>query len=251
MREGMFKVSGDQIFATLQGEGVTAGEPAVFLRLHFCNLACGKNGGWQCDTGYTWDTRREDFWKEPIDWSIAQTAENIRAEWEKTPWEEKFQKDGKASKKRVVVTGGEPTLQQAKIIEITKLLPDWAFEIETNGTIAPRPELINCQINCSPKLSNSGNAKERRYKPDVLKAINAMPNSWFKFVALDPKDFEEIDQMVQECGLDPKKILIMPEGYTKDNVDEHRTLVEEEVKKRGWNFTMRNQLIWFGPKRRT
>ena len=43
----MLKVSGDQIFATLQGEGVTAGSKAIFLRLHFCNLACGKESGWQ------------------------------------------------------------------------------------------------------------------------------------------------------------------------------------------------------------
>src|SRR3989344_1911478 len=67
----MFKVSGDGVFATLQGEGLTtkeggtAGLPVVFLRLHFCNLTCGFPTGWQCDTRYTWNPRMEEFWKQP------------------------------------------------------------------------------------------------------------------------------------------------------------------------------------------
>src|SRR4030065_718976 len=83
----MFKVSGDGVFATLQGEGLTtkeggtAGLPVVFLRLHFCNLTCGFPTGWQCDTRYTWNPRMEEFWKEPRDWSINQTAVNIRQAW--------------------------------------------------------------------------------------------------------------------------------------------------------------------------
>ena len=45
-----------EIFHSIQGEGVSAGTPTVFLRLATCNLACT----W-CDTRYTWDWRRFDF----------------------------------------------------------------------------------------------------------------------------------------------------------------------------------------------
>jgi len=82
-KEGCFKVSGDRVFATLQGEGLneseggTAGCPAVFFRLHLCNLHCGFPRGWQCDTGYTWDTRRQEFWKEPEDWTLEKTKKEI------------------------------------------------------------------------------------------------------------------------------------------------------------------------------
>ena len=56
-KDGYLKLSGDGIFATRQGEGATAGMNAIFIRLHFCNLACGLGGGWVCDTEFTWKKR--------------------------------------------------------------------------------------------------------------------------------------------------------------------------------------------------
>lgn len=235
------KVSGDQVFATLQGEGVTAGQPAVFLRLHFCNLACT----W-CDTKYTWDKTRKEFWQEPVDWSYKKATDKI-----KTAWQEKFGLNTPDSKKRLVITGGEPLLQQGKIVKLLNLLPGWEKEIETNGTVIPLPELSNCQINCSPKLENSKNLLALRFKPEVLKQISSLPNSWFKFVVTQTKDLEEIDRIITSCKLNPKKIIIMPEGRTAEVVSNNLKQVESEVQKRQWQITKRNQLIWFGNKRRT
>jgi 7-carboxy-7-deazaguanine synthase len=237
----MLKVSGDQVFATLQGEGVTVGEPAVFLRLHFCNLACS----W-CDTKYTWDKSREEFWREPVDWSFSEASKNIEK-----AWSEKFGFDVTNLERRLVITGGEPLLQQRKIVSLLEFLPGWNIEIETNGTITPLPELQECQINCSPKLKNSGNLKNRRYRTETLKAINAMSNSWFKFVVISERDIVEIEQIVKECNLNSQKILIMPEGSTLDATMVHLRLVEKVLRRKGWNVTKRNQLVWFGNKRRT
>lgn len=242
-KKDMLKVSGDGVFATLQGEGKTAGFPSVFLRLHYCNLSCGQKGGWQCDTDYTWDKNKAEYWKEPGDWSFQESADKIEAEWSRN--------FGYLESKRLVVTGGEPLLQQEKIIKLISKLPGWKVEIETNGTIDPLPELSECQFNCSPKLENSGNTKRLRYKPEILRHINKIPESNFKFVASSPEDFEEIDNIVTECRLDPNKILIMPEGKTFENVELHAQLIKEEIAKRNWKLTYRNQLIWFGPKRRT
>jgi 7-carboxy-7-deazaguanine synthase len=237
------KVSGDGVFATLQGEGLTAGFPSVFLRLHYCNLSCGVPDGWLCDTGYTWDIRRPEFWREPEDWSYEQTASVI-----KKAWENKFEDD---KNQRLVITGGEPLLQQGKIAKLLNELPEWKIEIETNGTIMPTPAIQHCQFNCSPKLENSGNSFQRRYKPEVLKAINRFPDSQFKFVAMNPSDLDEIDRIVKNCLLDYKKILIMPEGSTTEEVEAHAKTIKEAVSVRSWKIIQRNQLIWYGPKRRT
>ncbi len=237
------KISGDGVFATLQGEGITAGLPSVFLRLHYCNLACGALGGWLCDTWYTWDPSKREFWQEPQDWSYEETAARIRDAWE-LAFSDQHQK-------RLVITGGEPLLQQRKIIRLLQELPEWEVEIETNGTILPAPELGSCQFNCSPKLNNSGNTLERRYKPNVLETINNLPKSQFKFVVICESDFYEIDKIIKGCSLSPEKILIMPEGHTREEVDTHLGLIREAVESRGWRVALRNQLIWFGPKRRT
>jgi organic radical activating enzyme len=237
------KVSGDGVFATLQGEGVTAGLPSVFLRLHYCNLTCGATNGWLCDTSYTWDTNRQEFWQEPEDWSYEEAVTRIGNAWDSTFPDQR--------ERRLVVTGGEPLLQQRKIAKLLQELPEWQVEIETNGTILPISELHNYQFNCSPKLENSGNALQRRYKPEVLRAINKLPKSQFKFVVTSPYDLDEIDMIVEECDLDTEKVLLMPEGHTQREVETHLDLIREAIEARGWRVTLRNQLIWFGSKRRT
>jgi len=242
-RPDMLKVSGDRVFATLQGEGIAAGKPSVFLRLHFCNLKCGMASGWQCDTGYTWNHKREAFWTEPTDWTAAEATEQI-----KSAWLEKFPNKANPN---LVITGGEPLLQQIILLPIINKLQGWTFEVETNGTVRPLEELANCQINCSPKLANSGNGVQRRYRPNVLRAINEFPNSWFKFVVIDPDDLVEVAQIVGDCGITNDKVLIMPEGRTIADTSKHIQAVESRVIKNGWKITNRNQLEWFGDKRRT
>lgn len=237
------KVSGDGVFVTLQGEGVTAGLPAVFLRLHYCNLTCGYPTGWKCDTWYTWDKRTEEYWREPEDWGHEDLAIKISKTW--------LERFDKKEEKRLVITGGEPMLQQTKIAKLLESLEDWNIEIETNGTITPLPELHECQFNCSPKLKSSGNNLASRYKPESLRAIDSLDNSWFKFVAVTVSDLAEVEQIVSECNLKPESILIMPEGQTAEIVQEHADILSVEIEQRGWKITMRQQLNWFGNNRKT
>lgn len=55
---------------TFQGEGPSAGTPAVFIRLSRCNLACS----W-CDTKYTWDWAHYDPRKESARLGVTDLAE--------------------------------------------------------------------------------------------------------------------------------------------------------------------------------
>lgn len=230
MQPDMLKVSGDGVFFSIQGEGKSLGLPSVFLRLHFCNLSCG----W-CDTKYTWDKKSPEFWQESQDWSI----ERAKTEITRFPT------------RRLIITGGEPLLQQRKIANLLQQIPDWDVEIETAGTISPLTELQErVQFNVSPKLANSGNLKAARYKPQVLRTLNRLSLTSFKFVVQDPKDFEEIDEIVKDAALDQSKIIIMPEGSIQEDIRKHGLMVVDEVKARDWRLIPRLHIILWGNRRR-
>ena len=102
---------------------------------------------------------------------------------------------------RVVLTGGEPLLQEEDFIEviqrIRESMPDCQFEVETNGTRTPSPamaEAVN-QFNVSPKLRNSGMEESLRLKSETLEYFAKQPNAWFKFVVAAPEDLVEIQSL--------------------------------------------------------
>ena len=80
-----------EIFHSLQGEGVTAGRPSVFLRLATCNLACS----W-CDTKYTWDWDSYENEREVVSLFVSEVEERLL----------------RFGCPRLVITGGEPLMQQ-------------------------------------------------------------------------------------------------------------------------------------------
>jgi organic radical activating enzyme len=234
LNKDKLRLSGDGIFYTLQGEGVTMGMPAIFLRLHVCNLRCT----W-CDAYYTWDSRVEEFWTESYELSPVEVVARIETCWT----------EGTATKsRRVVITGGEPLLQKNLLDTLIEQLPGWVIEIETNGTIMPSDlQLRCCQFNCSPKLANSGNSPRSRIRPDVIQAINNA-NSRFKFVVNSEADVEEV---LRDYGslLDHDKIILMPQGVSANEVQENAQRVVEIAKLKGLRMLGRLQVDLWGAKR--
>lgn len=236
LKSGHLKLSGDGVFYSIQGEGKSMGLPACFLRLHLCNLTCT----W-CDTRYTWDKTQEEFWTESVDSPTERVAQMIQSTWGCT--DERIEK-------RLVITGGEPLLQQKEIQKLLELLPEWNIEIETNGTIMPQAELLErCQFNCSPKLANSLVKEKRRIRTNVLRILNEK-NTTFKFVVEKPSDLEEIDQVfVQELDLDPHKILVMPEGTSSPMLHTTIAKIIDVAKVKGYRILTRLHCEIWGDQR--
>ncbi len=221
-----------EIFHSIQGEGASAGRPSVFLRLATCNLACS----W-CDTKYTWDWERYD----PREQIVSLDASDIRLRLESLPC------------RNLVVTGGEPMLQQSELGPLALSLSDggWTIEVETNGTVAPNAEMAAAvsQWNVSPKTANSGNGADRREDSDALRAFARLPVSYFKFVVTEPGDVDEVAGVVERHGLPRDRVLLMPEGTTPDAIHERGDWVAEQCVRRGYRFTTRLHIALWGDER--
>ena len=260
-------------FYTVQGEGISSGIPAYFVRLGICNLTCGmsrkftnqlekekkledgeifegdlhKEGKatWTCDSTSQWLWRGED--KE---------FQYLIDRWK----EEGVYEDIKNGLVHIIWTGGEPTIKghQEAIANFHKywLLTDPSMinlngyrvvrgkspvlsynfynEIETNGTNYIENDLFDLlnQINCSPKLANSGMTAKQRIVPQAISRIMEHSNYQFKFVISTEDDVKEIFRdFVEPFNIPLKNVVCMPGLDDAANFEERTRFVMEMAKK--------------------
>ena len=208
------------------------GVPSVFLRLATCNLSCC----W-CDTKYTWDWQNFDYETEVVDLAESEVQAKIHA----------------FDCSHLVITGGEPMLQQAGLAPLVKSLSEegYTFEVETNGTIVPAPEMLRHigHWNVSPKLRTSGNPSAGSQVPSALEVFAGLPEAYFKFVVTGESDVGEVCALRDRYGLEPDRVLLMPEGRTPDALARKSAWLSEACVKNGFRFTTRLHIILWGDER--
>jgi organic radical activating enzyme len=204
---------------------------------------------WTCDSTSQW------LWR-----GVDQEFQYLIDRWK----EEGVYDDIKNGTIHIIWTGGEPTIkghQEAIVNFLTywakyiineelKMIPnedgsttmDISFvrtmsvfnEIETNGTIYINDDLFKSihQINCSPKLSNSGLEAKQRINEAAIKRIMQHKNYQFKFVISNEEDMEEIMRdFVKPFNISLKNVVIMP-GLDDASNFEERTRFSLEMAKR-------------------
>ena len=202
-----------EYFYSLQGEGRTMGIPAIFLRLAGCNLMCGGKGtekDKKLHDGATWRCDTIEVWMEGRSRLIEELIEELNEKLD-------FIKRLKAGV-HLVITGGEPLMQEASILYFLNVLKEKyetepIIEIETNATVQPSESLDQkvSYWNTSPKLSNSGMAAHHRLFPLVLKWFNENKKTMFKFVLSKEEDWAEVVRdFITAQGMDTRKIVLMP-----------------------------------------
>jgi 7-carboxy-7-deazaguanine synthase len=229
------RLSVNETFLSFQGEGPSAGERAVFVRLAGCNLACS----W-CDTTYSWDWSRHDRDINSRSTAPADAAEEIA-------------RLAGSQCRLLVLTGGEPLLQQCAAVDMLRDLqlrrPGLRCEVETNGTVGPSLELSRLVYRyvVSPKLAHSGVSGAARLKTETLRAFARHERSVLKIVAAGADDLAEAAAVADAGGFATHRVWIMPLGEDADgSVDTARALAEG-VLAAGFNLTLRlHVLLWNG-----
>lgn len=234
-RDGSMEGGGlpiNELFYSLQGEGKFAGVPSVFIRTSGCNLRC-----WFCDSYHTsWEP---EYAQMSIDEIIAE-VESFNA-------------------KHVVLTGGEPLLHEQSVTLLEELdAQGYHTTVETNGTIYREAPIDLASI--SPKLASStptpdkdptgqGEWEERheqhRINIDVLAGLVDEYDSQLKFVVTSPDDLPEIEALVERVReqatttVPNTDVLLMPEGATRDALDDSRNAVADLAIEYGYRYTPR------------
>jgi organic radical activating enzyme len=243
-------------FYTVQGEGISSGIPAYFVRLGICNLTCGMSRAftnkllkeqsledgeifegdlhaegkatWTCDSTSQWLWRGED--KE-----FQYLLDRFK--------EEGVYDDILNGFVHIIWTGGEPTIKghQESINNFTEYwmdiegsLRNTYYEIETNGTNYIEEDLFQAldQINCSPKLANSGMTEKQRIVPKAIDRIMEHKNYQFKFVISTEDDVLELFRdFVEPFNIPLKNVVCMPGLDDASNFEERTRFVMEMAKK--------------------
>ena len=210
-----------ECFFSIQGEGVTAGVPAVFVRLQGCSVGCG----W-CDTKYSWDP----------------------AGGREQPLEALLEELGAFPCRRVVVTGGEP-LESPIFTPLVNALKErhYTIEVETSGTLAA-PRLQIDQWNVSLKLANSGVPEPKRLNPAAILSFLDR-ETWWKFVVVNRSDVGEVSHLMERFALPRGRILLMPEGLRREEILERSIWVVDECRRHGFRYSPRLHILLWGSQR--
>lgn len=198
-----------ETFTSIQGEGVNAGKPAHFIRLQGCNLNCP----W-CDT------------------PEAKGKSMAWGEWANAKW----LVDGIPPHIRLVVlTGGEPALQDLACLVSMLHGRGKTVAIETNGTCAI-PVRENCELDwvcVSPKLGCLGGAG--------LSEATLRKADELKFVIGDVGDLQRMDAWLQsQAASIPAKAALLLQPMSREDIA--TSLCVKEVERRGWPWQISVQL---------
>ena len=176
----------NEIFSSIQGEGIMQGFPTIFIRTSGCNLRC-----LYCDTQYAYD--------EGVDMDLRKILEEIKNK----------------KIRRICLTGGEPLLQK-DCAEFIKTLVTLGYQVvlETNGSISlikvPRSQRlsISMDVKCPSSLEHS------KMKLENLTRLGS--NDVVKFIIGDLVDMKFAKNIIKRFSLEKKTNVIMQPVWKSD-----------------------------------
>lgn len=159
----------NEIFYSIEGEGIRAGMPCVFIRLFGCNLNCS-----YCDTRYSCEGEENKVM------SIQEIVDEV--EHFKCP--------------NITITGGEPLIHSG-INKLLSVLVDIGYKVnvETNGSVVPEIDGPIYTMDFKTKCSGMSN----KMNIEAFKALDE--TDVVKFVVASIDDLEQALSFVEENNI--------------------------------------------------
>lgn len=159
----------NEIFDSIDGEGIYAGQLATFIRLSGCNLRCG-----YCDTTYAFNCGEE--------LSIDDILSKVK----------------KINNKHITLTGGEPLIHKDVDILIKELCQrNYIVNIETNGSVDVKDfQNENTIITMDYKAISSGeNSKMNRERIESLRSYDVLK------IVCKESDLDDVKNMIKNTDV--------------------------------------------------
>lgn len=184
----------NEVFETIQGEGVFTGVPAIFVRLQGCPVGCA----W-CDTKQTWDLLETN----KVSPEQVITVDGTVGRWANHTAQsliEAFHAKGYTAR-HVVITGGEPCMYD--LHELTHMLhrASFATQIETSGTFEVKCDK-DTWVTVSPKVNMKGGY------PVLAQALNRANE--IKHPIATENHIDELDELLSDIDVSAKTICLQP-----------------------------------------
>lgn len=208
-----------EIFESINGEGMRAGELAVFVRMRGCNLHCS-----YCDTA--WACREE----EPC---MLMSEEEICKRVLET------------GIKNITLTGGEPLMQPDIGVLLQRLMAEetMRLEIETNGSIEVAPYRKSERFpvfTLDYKLPGSG--MEDQMCLNNFRSVT--PQDTVKFVVSDDRDLTRAREIIEEYELPKRCHVIFSAVFDRINPQEIVTFMRKHCLNDVRLQLQMHKLIW-------
>jgi 7-carboxy-7-deazaguanine synthase len=207
----------EEIFYAIQGEGIFAGVPSVFVRMEG-EPARG-----------TWCTPSEKHWKpDPGELRFGPVLSAIRKHY-----------CGHA-----VLIGDEP-LNDPDIGALTGLIRtiDHFITIETSGAVFAQ---LECDLmSITPRLVTASGRKSpgRGYNTEAIRQLISAYPYQLKFAVSKREEMEEVKNLTDELGAERTRVLLMPAGTKAKDLKEQTEWVLEACRFFGYRFSPRLQLM--------
>jgi 7-carboxy-7-deazaguanine synthase len=173
----------NEIFLSVQGEGLYTGVPSVFVRVAGCNLNCP----W-CDSAYA---KSDESGTEISNSSLLEKIRDYNVE-------------------HVVITGGEPTIYAEELKILCDKLNSFGkkITIETNSTI---------YVDCNPHLLSLSPKLYQGWDEEILKK-NLSKNCDIQIKIVVDSIEEAVDALkrIEKFNIEKEKIFLMPNAITRD-----------------------------------
>ena len=191
----------NEIFHSIQGEGIYMGLPMSFVRFTGCHLRCK----W-CDTKYAYI----DGFELPIPGIL----ERLRA----------------YPCNNVCLTGGEPMSQREMPVLVKQLIKnDFAVYLETNGSVflGTLPKSKSLFISMDIKCPSSGEEQKMNFTNLEILGVGDQ----VKFIIADDEDYEYAKEIMENYTIPPECAVIfqscaIPPGFVEFQPMAYTQLVE-------------------------